>query len=258
MLTREDIRNKIFHGDCLHFMNKVEPGSVDLVLTSPPYNTARAGKSPRALKHHEGRYISYEDDKTPEEYIAWTIDIFNGFDKILAKNGCILYNISYSSEEPSTLWLTIAEIIQKTNLMVADCITWKKGSALPNNVSHNKLTRIVEYVFVICRKEEFHTFNGNKRVKSVSKTGQKYYENVFNFIEARNNDSSVANHKATYSSELCIKLMDIYAKPGSIIYDPFTGTGTTGVACKQLGHDFVGTEITQEYVDYATERLNNV
>lgn len=64
-------------------------------------------------------------------------------------------------------------------------LSGKKKSALPNNVSHNKLTRICEFVFVFCRKNEYKTFVANKQVKSQSKTGQKYYENIFNFIEAK-------------------------------------------------------------------------
>lgn len=60
--------------------------------------------------------------------------------------------------------------------MIADKIVWKKKSALPNNVSFNKLTRVTEDVFIICRKDEYKTFNANKKVTKTSKTGQKYYE----------------------------------------------------------------------------------
>lgn len=88
----------------------------------------------------------------------------------------------------------------------------EKRSALPNNVG-NKLTRITEFVFVICRKDEYKTFNINKKVKSVRQdTGQKYYENMYNFIEAPNNDGACKLNKATYSSELCLQLLEMYAQ----------------------------------------------
>ena len=73
----------------------------------------------------------------------------------------------------------LAELIQKTEFTIADHIIWKKKSAFPNNCSPNKLTRITENVFVICKKEDFRTFNMNKKVVSVRKTGQKMYENIF-------------------------------------------------------------------------------
>jgi len=238
-------------------METMTAGSIDLVLTSPPYNTARAVKTDRGLQNMENRYISYEDQKTDNEYIEWTIDIFKGFNKVLKTNGCVLYNISYSSGNTSLMWLVVADIIRRTPLTVADCIVWKKKSAIPNNVSHNKLTRIVEYVFVICRKSEIATFNSNKTISGVSSTGQKNYNNMFNFIEAANNDGACKIHKATYSTELCVKLLNMYAPPNSTVFDPFLGTGTTGVAAKQLKHNFIGSEITQEYFEIAERRIEN-
>lgn len=84
-------------------------------------------------------------------------------------------------------WLVIADIIRNTEFTVADCIAWKKKNALPNNVSPNKCTRIVEYVFVFCRKSEYRTFHANKTVKSISKSGQKFYDVMYNYINAANN-----------------------------------------------------------------------
>ena len=149
----------------------------------------------------------------------------------------------------------LSDVIDNTNFTIADRIVWKKASALPNNVSHNKLTRITEDIYVFCRKNEFKTFNANKTVSSVRKTGQKMYNNVFNFIEAKNNDGSCKLNKATYSSELCEKLLTIYAKDNAIIYDPFMGTGTTGIACYNMGLDCFGSELSEAQVEYSKERL---
>lgn len=127
---------------------------------------------------------------------------------------------------------------------------------MPNNVSHNKLTRICEFVFVFCRKNEFTTFNCYKGVTSKrEKTGQIMYENVFNFIESPNNDENCPIHKATYSSILCRKLMLLYSKQGDIIYDPFMGTGTTAIACIKEKRNYVGSEISKNYVDWANKRI---
>lgn len=248
-----------FNENCFDTMNRMinKNYKVDLVLTSPPYNTGRTCKTQRSIDNYENRYDIHLDDMTDEEYLSWTVDLFNHYNQVLEDNGVVLYNISYGNENPNIMWLTMAEIINKTNFMIADCITWKKNSALPNNVSHNKLTRIVEYVFVICRKDEYKTFNANKQVKSQSKTGQNYYENIFNFIEAKNNDGSCKLNKATYSSELCEKLLEIYAKPNSKVYDSFMGTGTTAIACEELGHTCFGSELSEAQVKFSKNRLED-
>lgn len=255
----------IYNEDCFDTMHKMvcDNKKVNIVLTSPPYNTGRNSTSKRSRDNFESRYDVHIDNMTDEEYINWTIELFNMYDNILEKNGVILYNISYGNENPNLMWLVISEIISRTNFMVADCIIWKKNSALPNNVSHNKLTRITEFVFVICRKDEYKTFQCNKKVKSVSKTGQKYYENVFNFIEAKNNDGVCEYNKATYSSDLCLKLLNIYSRDGDVIYDSFNGSGTTGVACKMFNNgnnslEYIGSEISENQVKFSLERINKI
>lgn len=239
--------NKIYNESCIDTMDKIVEKTIDLIVTSPPYNTSRVGAS----DVYGNRYDEYKDKMSDEEYISWTLDIFNGYDKVLKTDGCILYNLSYSSENTTLIWMVVAEIIAKTNFMTADCIIWKKGNAIPNNVSKNKLTRIIEYIFIFCRKDEFKTFHANKQVvNTIDRTGQKIYENVFNFVEARNNDGSNDLNKATYSTELIVKLLNIYANPNSIVYDSFMGTGTTAKACLELGHSYLGSEISKEQIEY--------
>jgi site-specific DNA-methyltransferase (adenine-specific) len=232
-------------------MNRPElQGQVDCVITSPPYNTSRVG----ATDKYSSRYDVFQDFKTDQEYIDWTCEVFNHYDKILKPNGCVLYNLSYSSEKTHLIWLVIADIIRKTNFITADCIVWKKSNAIPNNVSKNKLTRIVEYVFVFSRKNEFKTFEANKKITGrIERTGQANYENIYNFIEARNNDGSNPLNKATFSTELITKLMDIYAKPESLVYDSFMGIGTTAKACMERGMNYVGSEISKQQIDHFEE-----
>jgi len=248
---------KFFNENCFETMNKMVKYNqkVDVVLTSPPYNTGRTGKTQRSIDNYENRYDIHLDDMSDEEYLKWTNDLFNGYDSVLKENGVILYNISYGNENPNIMWLTMANIINSTKFMVADCIIWKKRSALPNNVSHNKLTRITEFVFVICRKEEYKTFNSNKQIKSVSDRGQNFYENIFNFVEAKNNDGSCKLNKATYSSDLCEKLLSMYAQPNSIVYDSFMGTGTTAITCEKMGFTCFGSELSKAQVEFSENRL---
>ena len=81
-------------------------------------------------------------------------------------------------------------------------------------------------------------------------------ENIFNFIEAPNNDGSNKLNKATYSSELCEKLLSIYAHDGMSVYDPFMGTGTTAIACEKMNMEWCfGSELSEAQVEYSKNRL---
>lgn len=241
---------RLYNGDCIEVMDKlIEKGvKIDGVMTSPPYNIIRPNQSDRG-------YDLYNDGMTNEEYSKWCCDIFQRFDKLMVEDSCVLWNMSYGSENTEAMPLAVADIIRNTNYTLADIIVWKKKTAVPNSMSKNKRTRIVEFVYVFVRKNEFLSFNTNKKVKSYRKTGQPNYENVYNFIEARNNDGSCDLNKATYSSELCTKLMDFYYKEGNIILDPFNGTGTTGVSCKELKMNYIGIELSDKQFEYSIERL---
>ena len=254
----------LFNEDCFDTMKRFSNGQIDIVLTSPFYNTNKKAGDKRTLettKPKDGqyayvRYDTHIDNMTDEEYCEFTVKLFNEFDRILVKNGVVLYNLNYGSENTEGVFKTVNAIITQTPFTIGDVIVWKKSTALPNNMSYNKLTRIWEFVFVFCRKDEFGTFNCNKRVVSTRKTGQKNYENIHNFVEAKNNDETCPYNKATYSSELCKKLLNIYAvNEHSIVYDPFMGTGTTGIACQDLEFDFYGSEISKNQVDWAYYRL---
>ena len=240
--------NKIYNEDCLMGMRNIPASSVDNVLTSPPYNIIRPNSTDRG-------YDLYKDGISNEEYSKWTCDIFNEFDRLLKADGCVLWNMSYGCENTECMSLTVADIIRNTNFTLADIIVWKKQSATPNNVSQNKLTRICEYVYVFCRKSEFMTFNTNKKIIKQRETGQDIYENVFNFIQAPNNDGSTDLNKATFSTEFVQKLINIYVKPHSIVLDCFMGTGTTAIGCINSNVNFIGFELSKAQCEYANNRI---
>lgn len=252
---------KLYNEDCFDTMQRMVDNNikVNAILTSPPYNTARAVQTQKAMDTYNNRYDIYIDAKTTDEYAEWTLKLFDMYDKILEKNGVILYNISYGSERPNDMWCAIANLILKSNFMIAEQIVWKKKSALPNNTSPNKLTRICEPVFVFVRKDEYKTYQSNKKIKSIRKdTGQKYYENAFNFVEAANNDGANKLNKATFSSELCEKLMALYIKEGQTVYDSFMGTGTTALACIKMNINCYGSELSKAQYEYSLNRIQTI
>ena len=255
-----DIRNE----SCLDTMQKLPPKSIDVVLTSPFYNTNKKAGKARTLENTsvaDGqydyvRYDTHVDNMTDKEYCDFTVELFKGFDRVLASNGSVLYNICYGAENTAGMFQAVTAVVAQTDFTIADVIVWKKSNALPNSCSPNRLTRIWEFVFVFCRKSELKTFRCNKRVTSLRKTGQKAYGNVSNFIEAKNNDETCPFNKATFSTDLCKKLLALYAVGDTVtVYDPFMGSGTTAVACQELGYDCYGSEISENQVKWATERL---
>lgn len=235
---------------------------VDLVITSPPYNTnKKQGRSRTLLNTDDGgsqpwvRYDTVQDAMTNAEYCDFLCSFMVDMDCIVKWGGVVLVNLSYGNENPFGIWEAVAAVIEGTSWTVADTIVWKKRNAMPNNCSPNRLTRICEFVFVFARKDELAHFHANKRVKSVRKTGQKSYESVWNFVEAANNDGPCPYNKATFSSELVLKLLGMYAPQGALVYDPFMGSGTTLVACEAAGYDSIGSEISDLQCGWARERL---
>jgi hypothetical protein len=239
--------NKIYCESNLETMARMPSGFVDLILTSPPYNIFNTKAKDRG-------YDYYEDNMSDLEYIDWTVSLFNEFNRVLKQNSIVIYNMSYGNENPNLMNLTIAKIIENSNFSLSDIIIWKKSTAMPNSPSKNRLTKICEFIYIFCRKDELYTFNANKRVIN-DKENVKFYESIDNIIFARNNDESNDLNKATFSTELVRKLFNIYAQPNSIVYDPFMGTGTTAKACIIEKHDFIGSEISPSQVEYANNRL---
>lgn len=246
--------NHIYNEDCFQTMCRMIENNikVDTILCSPPYNmTHRKGGFADT-----GRYDVYEDWKTEEDYLKWTVDLFNKFDLILYNQRSIIYNFSYSIENPSLPYKLVTEIVKNTNFDIVDTIIWKKKCGLPFPANGKRLSRNWEYVFVFVRKDEVNTYENNRRVKSVSeKTNQKYYEAIYNFVDAKNNDGKCPYNQATYSTELCDKLLDIYTQDNWIVYDPFMGSGTTAVSCKKRKLNYIGSEISSQQVEYANQRI---
>lgn len=256
--------NTIYNEDCFVTMRRMPVGTNNMILTSPFYNTNKKQGSQKTLSNTMPKgysYIRYDehvDNMTDYEYCQFTENLFLEFERILNINGVVAYNLSYGNNNRDGMYKAVNTIITKTPFTIADVICWKKKTAIPNNCSPNKLTRIWESIFVFCRAEEINTFYCNKPVVGIRKTGQKSYKNIFNFIEAKNNDGSCPYNKATYSSDLCKGLLNLYCPKGGVVYDPFMGTGTTAVACKQLGLSYIGSEISQNQCNWANNRLSNV
>lgn len=243
--------NKVHVGDCLDLMNQMDEKSVQLILTSPPYNAS--------IRKDNHKYPggNYNDALSDPEYIEWSVKIFEGYQRILKDTGVVAYNMSYTTFSPSLPYLVIAEILKRTDFVLVDTLAWKKRNAVPLSGHPNRLTRICEFVYIFVKKDHAEDFDCNKIVSSISKTGQKYFRTYYNFIEAKNNDGSVDIHKATYSSDFAKYFIDLYSFKDSLVLDNFMGTGTTAVGCIDLDRNWIGMDMCEEYVIHANERIKN-
>lgn len=254
---------ELYHGDCLETMAGFSDSSFDLVLTSPPYNNSRSANKIESRRKHQSRYDVYIDSMPTDKYVEWTVSLFCEFDRLLCDNRIVLYNFCWGTDYQNIgkneldVWVkTLNGVVTKTPFHLTDIFCWKKTWALPNNVSSNGATRIWEPIMVFCRKDECNTYYSNKKISGKSVRGQNFYKSFFNFIEAINNDGSCDLNKATYSSDLCYKLLEIYCPRNGIVFDPFNGTGTTGVACKKFGSKYVGVELSEEQLKYSKDRIS--
>ena len=131
--------NQIYQGDCNELIKKLDDNSVDIVLTSPPYNSMRPSQS-------DVGYDIYKDNLTNEQYLEMSLKLFEQIDRVLVKNGVVLYNLSYGTDSPNNtglMWLLVTSIILNTNFCVGDVITWKNVQLHP---TIQAVTKAQEYV----------------------------------------------------------------------------------------------------------------
>lgn len=254
----------IYCGSCLDIANEIK--DVDVVLTSPFYNTA--GKALLDPEHHyerihcansrKSQYARYDvliDDMTTEQYCGFMVDLFNKMHDGLKDTGVVLFNISYSVANPDGYIFAVSEIMRNTDFRLVDQISWKKPSCIPDISSTNRLTRLVEPVFVFCKKGCEKTFYMNKIETGKGNATHKCYKPIWNIVEAKTSDGKCPYNKATFSVDLCRKLLSMYAPENGLVFDPFMGSGTTAVACKEMRLHYIGSEISENQVKWANDRI---
>lgn len=245
------MKNILLNENNLETMKKLSDSSISGIITSPPYNIT----SKRKDVYYNNGYSDI-DGLTEEEYLRIRLNEFMQFSRILEDTGVICYNISYHNENPVLPTLLMSKIHKETDLTIADIITWKKSTAIPFQTSPTKLSRVCELVYVIVKKDFLHEFKTNKQISKINeKTGQKFYKNYTNLIEAKNNDGIQCKLKASFSEDFVIKLLDIYFPEQSLVYDPFMGIGTTARACKKTNRNYLGSELDKEHFDISISLL---
>jgi DNA modification methylase len=217
----------------------------DMVFTSPPYNgNTSVGFHQSSKKNSLPTSPLYNnnesDNKTSEEYIKFNADIFNTIKTIASDDLVILYNINYNRNSPDDY---IDVVNQGRNIFnLVETIIWEKSMAI--SLAGDNLTRIIEFIFVF--------YNGNDKPK-LNKTHTN--ECIKNLWSISNIGANHETHKACFPIKLVEQGINVYAKENALLYEPFTGSGTTMVASHQLGRKCYGTELDPKYCQVIIDRM---
>lgn len=224
-----DLSNDInlFQGDCLEVMKGIPDGSVDLVLTDPPYKVISGGKPSKKgqpsglLSKNDGKIFEHNDLK--EE--LWFPEIYR-----VLKSGshCYIMTNTLNLER----YLTLA---RESGFLLHNLLVWEKNNCTPNRW----YMKNCEYVLFL-RKGKAKKIN-NVGTKTVHK-----YEN---------------KKGKEHPSEKPLELVQMYvansSNAGDVVLDFTMGSGNVGVACKNLNRKFIGIELDEGYFKIAKERINN-
>ena len=242
-------KNIIYNEDCLCTMSKLEDNSIDLIITSPPYN--KAGYEGFIRKRHSkdswsNRNIEYNDDSENDfmiesEYKEQQINVLNEMQRILKPNGSIFYNhkVRVSKHKGSHP----IEWILKSNLTFRQQIIWnRKNSPAVNPIRYLPSTELVFWLTKTPRQPNF------LRNKECLFKGE-----VWEFNAKPNK-----LHPAPYPEELPKNIMMCIKDKTEdfIVYDPYSGIGTTCKVAKDFGFNFIGSEIVKKYFDISNKIIN--
>jgi site-specific DNA-methyltransferase (adenine-specific) len=270
-LRRGRVTLRFYLGDCLDVLPALERQSIQVVVTSPPYNLGT-------------RYRTYQDTIPRDEYLRWTGRWVEAVAGVLAPGGSLFLNVGAKPKDP---WVAmdIAQAV-RPHLRLQNTIHWVKsivverkaagaGAGLARDLAVGHYKPINSPRFVNdCHEFIFHFTPGGDTPLDREAIGVAYQDpsNVGRWRKAAGNRRCRGNawflpyetinsrekdrpHPATFPERLpeyCLRLHG--TSRARRVLDPFTGLGSTPVACARLGLDFVGVELDRQYLDTAVER----
>ncbi len=270
--TVGNARMRFYLGDCLAMLPALEPQSVGVVVTSPPYNIGV-------------RYRSYEDDMPRTEYLNWTDRWIRAVSRVMTPKGSLFLNVGAKPTDP---WipLEVAQVVRR-HFRLQNTIHWVKSIAIDRDavgpsagfdrdvaVGHYKPINSDRFVND-CHEFIFHFTPAGQTRLDRRAVGVPYQDrsNIARWATAGNGLRCRGNtwfipyetiqsrdrdrpHPASFPPkvpEQCLKLHG--AARAGVVLDPFLGLGASAVAAARLGLDFVGMEMDDHYLKEAVKRV---
>lgn len=238
--------NTIVKTDVMEGMKLLPDKSIDIIITSPPYN--KAGLNGVAKEHPKDnwkRTIVYGGDmsidcKPEDEYQRWQIDFLNECERVLKDNGSLFYN--HKNRIHKGFIVSPYEWILKSRMRVRQEITWNRGSS--NNLAPYRYIPSNEIIFWLTK---------SKRVSFTRPVGLENKMETWNIGFKRNTE-----HPAPFPLEIPDNILACIPNDGDkIVLDPFMGSGTVAISAIKHGFHWLGFELLDEYVDMANNRIKS-
>lgn len=235
--------NKIYNENCLDTLKRIEDKSIDLVITSPPYNMnlrIRNGKycSRQIVKEFSTKYDGFDDNLPIEEFFNFHLKVLK---ELLRTSSIIFYNIQIVTGSKRAFFKIIGELSD----YLKDIIIWDKGYAQPA-MAERVLNRRTELILV------FDANNAISRQFANSNFDRGTLDDLWQINRGK---KIVDSHSAVFPEELVGQIINNFSNEGDLVYDPFMGTGTTAVVAKKLYRNYLGSELLPKYFEVINKRL---
>jgi site-specific DNA-methyltransferase (adenine-specific) len=244
----QEYRNKILHGDCIELLGKVTEPFADLVFADPPFNVGF-------------RYDKYHDKLEKNNYLAWTRDWMAECVRLLLPHGSLYVAIAddYAAQ--------IRLIGEDLGLSVRNWIIWNytfgQQTTQKFAKSHTHILYFVKDVknfvfndFAIRVPSDRQLFYNDARANSTGKIPDdtwSCYSRICGTFKERQ-----GWHPCQMPELLLARIISASSNPGDLVLDPFSGSGTTAATALQLGRDYCGIEISEDYVKNTLQRLEDI
>ena len=239
--------NKIVCADCIEILSKVSRSFADLIFADPPFNIGY-------------QYDKYKDKVKKDKYISWTRDWMSACLNVLKPNGS--FYIAIGDDYAANIKI-IAE--DELGLSLRNWIIWHYTFGQQTKA---KFARAHTHIFYFTRDKKDFTFNdyavrvpsdrqliyndkrANVKGKMPDDVWNEYSRVCGTFLERE------GWHPCQMPESLLMRIISASSNPGDVVLDPFNGSGTTTVVAYQLGRQYAGIDISEQYVENATKRLD--
>lgn len=235
------LRGRIIQGDCIEVMQSLEPQSIKLVVTSPPYNiknstgnglkNGNGGKWPKAAL--QSGYAEHDDSMPHEDYVQWQRECLSQMMRLLRPDGAIFYNHKWRVQ--NGLLQDRSDIV--SGFPVRQIIIWQRAGGI--NFNPGYFLPNYEVIYLIANPD----FRLAPKANAMG-------------CVWRINQESDNPHPAPFPLELAERCIRSVGE-GPVL-DPFVGSGTTAIAAENVGIDWIGIEQSKKYVKMALERIRKV